>query len=91
MARVRLWSWLCNRSVCGRELMKEKSTTEIKCILLLVSFFLLCACGKKEEEPKVKVLIVPKFEIGEMSGDEASEAQLFYEHYCAGCFSLLKH
>ncbi|MCR4855177.1 MAG: hypothetical protein K5908_03320 [Erysipelotrichaceae bacterium] len=51
----------------------------------------MCACGKKEEEPKVKVLIVPKFEIGEMSGDEAGEAQLFYEHYCAGCFSLLKH
>ena len=45
----------------------------------------MCACGKKEEEPKVKVLIVPKFEIGEMSGDEAGEAQLFYEHYCAGC------
>ncbi len=66
--------------------MKEKSTTAFKCILLLVSFFLLCACGKKEEEPKVKVLIVPKFEIGEMSGDEAGEAQLFYEHYCAGCF-----
>ena len=38
---------------------------------------------KKEEEPKVKVLIVPKFEIGEMSGDETGEAQLFYEHYCA--------
>ena len=34
---------------------------------------------------KVKVLIVPKFEIGQMSGDFPGEAQLFYERYCAGC------
>ena len=41
--------------------------------------------GQKEEKTKVRVLIVPKFEIGEMSGDSAGEAQLFYEHYCEGC------
>ena len=33
----------------------------------------------------VKVLILPKFEIGDIDGDFPGEAQLFYEHYCAGC------
>lgn len=33
----------------------------------------------------VKVLIVPKFEIGGIEGDFPGEAQLFYEQYCTGC------
>ena len=33
----------------------------------------------------VKVLILPKFEIGDITGDFPGEAQLFYEYYCAGC------
>ena len=33
----------------------------------------------------VKVLILPKFEIGLIEGDFPGEGQLFYEHYCAGC------
>ena len=32
----------------------------------------------------VKVLLLPKFEIGEMSGDFPGEAQYYYEHYLAG-------
>ena len=28
---------------------------------------------------------MPKFEIGEISGDEADEAQLFYDTYCPDC------
>lgn len=32
----------------------------------------------------VKVLILPKFETGAMSGDFPGEAQYFYEHYCLG-------
>lgn len=55
------------------------------CIVFLASFLLLSACGKNAEKTKVRVLIIPKFEIGEMSGDASGEAQLFYEHYCAGC------
>ena len=37
-------------------------------------------------EPKipVKVLIIPKFEIGEMKGDSPGEAQLYYERYLDG-------
>lgn len=33
---------------------------------------------------KVKILILPKLEIGEMSGDFPGEAQFFYEHYLQG-------
>ena len=65
--------------------MKRKRSIVFICVLLLASFSLLCACAQKEEKTKVRVLIVPKFEIGEMSGDAAGEAQLFYEHYCPGC------
>lgn len=54
-------------------------------VLILTSFFLLCGFDKKAEKTKVRVLIVPKFEIGEISGDDPGEAQLFYEYYCADC------
>ena len=65
--------------------MKRKRSIVFICILLLASFSLLCACAQKEKKAKVRVFIVPKFEIGEMSEDAAGEAQLFYEHYCPGC------
>ena len=65
--------------------MKRKTMIAYTFMLFLVSFFLLCGFDEKTEKSKVRVLIVPKFEIGEMSGDDPGEAQLFYEHYCAGC------
>jgi len=38
-----------------------------------------------EEAPiEIKVLILPKFESGEMAGDFPGEAQYYYEAYCAG-------
>lgn len=64
---------------------QHKTRVIFTCILFLTSLFLLCACGQKTETTKVKVLIIPKFELGEMSGDEAGEAQFFYEKYCADC------
>ncbi len=45
----------------------------------------MTAYAADAERIPVKVLIVPKFEIGDMDGDFPGEAQLFYEHYCAGC------
>ena len=36
------------------------------------------------EEIPIKVLILPKFEIGELSGDFPGEAQFYYEHYLEG-------
>lgn len=35
----------------------------------------------KNEKIPIRVLILPKFEVGEMSGDFAGEAQLYYEKY----------
>lgn len=54
--------------------------------LFICAVVILCmnACGadKTAEKIKIKALIIPKFEIGEMSGDDIGEAQLFYEKYC---------
>lgn len=38
---------------------------------------------KKQSIP-IRVLILPKFENGNMAGDFPGEAQFYYEHYCAG-------
>lgn len=60
----------------------------ITCVLilfLLISCFLGCkAVESNEERIKIKVLILPKFEVGEMAGDVPGEAQFYYEEYCAG-------
>ncbi len=45
----------------------------------------ITAYADDAEQIPVKVLIVPKFEIGDIEGDFPGEAQLFYEHYCTGC------
>lgn len=51
--------------------------------LLCVSVFSSCSSGS--EKTALRVIIIPKFEIGEMTGDFPGEAQLFYEKYCADC------
>lgn len=65
--------------------MKRKKFVAFTCVILLLFVFFMSACGKKDAKTKVRVLIVPKFEIGEITGDFPGEAQLFYEYYCAGC------
>ena len=40
---------------------------------------------------KIKVLILPKFEIGNMKGDYPGEAQFYYERYMAGAKSYPLH
>ena len=59
-------------------------------LILTICIQVLAACSfssKKEGSKKaaLNVLIIPKFEIGEMSGDFPGEAQLFYEEYCPEC------
>ena len=52
----------------------------------MTALALLAACGAAEQKkPAIRALIIPKFEIGEMTGDFPGEAQLFYERYCPGC------
>ena len=53
-------------------------------ILLLFSILPGCSSKTKEQKLPVKVLILPKFEVDEMTGDFPGEAQCFYEAYLAG-------
>lgn len=52
----------------------------IAAVLCLILAFSLASCGKKQ---KIKVLILPHFEVDELSGDFPGEAQLYYEYYLA--------
>ena len=60
-----------------------------KTLLLIIAFALICAgclpAAESGGKPALRVLIIPKFEIGEIAGDFPGEAQLFYERYCPGC------
>ena len=53
---------------------------------ILVIICTLSGWSSRPENEKlpVQVLILPKFEVGEMSGDFPGEAQLFYEEYLSG-------
>lgn len=53
----------------------------IKYMLMIMLLAGLCGCSIKEKQLQVKVLILPHFEIGEMYGDAAGEAQHYYERY----------
>lgn len=44
----------------------------------------LCGCSALQRRKRVKVLILPKFEVAGMEGDFPGEAQLFYENYLLG-------
>lgn len=62
--------------------MKKYIFTFILILLLLTG----CKSSSEEENfpVEIKVLILPKFEVGELSGDFPGEAQYYYEEYCAG-------
>lgn len=51
-------------------------------MLMIIPLSLTSCVSKKDDKIKIKLLFIPKFEPGEMSGDEIGEAQLFYERYC---------
>ncbi len=58
--------------------------------LIIILVHLVCSASYASgagisEKTGLRVLIIPKIEIGEMSGDFPGEAQLFYERYCDGC------
>lgn len=42
------------------------------------------AMAENADPISIKVLILPKFEVGEMAGDFPGEAQYYYEAYCTG-------
>lgn len=59
---------------------------KMACAAMLVFVVVLTACSlqHKNQRIPVKVLILPKFEVGEMSEDFPGEAQCFYEEYVEG-------
>ena len=64
---------------------KKRFQTGLVIIILSICIFVLAACASASKKIPVRVLIIPKFEVGQMSGDFPGEAQLFYEKYCEGC------
>ena len=52
--------------------------------LLLIVPLSGCSSKPKDTRMPVRVLILPKFELGELTGDFPGEAQHFYEEYLAG-------
>ncbi len=53
-------------------------------ILMIACIHSGCSSEGTDQRIRVRVLILPKFEIGAMAGDFPGEAQYFYEEYLAG-------
>ena len=53
-------------------------------ILLMTGMLAGCASHTADQRNHVRVLILPKFEVGAMTGDFPGEAQCFYEEYLSG-------
>lgn len=64
----------------------KHSTAAVLAVLLLILVFPFSALSEEEKIP-VKVLLLPKFETGELSRDFPGEAQYFYETYLDGADS----
>jgi purine nucleoside permease len=70
----------------GRNKCKKRIRLSVLLILLVtICIQVLSACSSSSKKTALRVIIIPKFEVGEMSGDFPGEAQLFYEKYCPGC------
>lgn len=53
-------------------------------LLLMIGMLTGCSSQTKDQRNHVRVLILPKFEVGAMAGDFPGEAQYFYEEYPVG-------
>lgn len=62
----------------------------MKKLIGFICFVLVCLTGcqpipgASDDPVKIKALILPKFEVDELSGDFPGEAQYYYEAYCEG-------
>lgn len=69
--------------------MGESDLKKVITLILIAVMLMTCFSGCKapesgKEKTKIKALILPKFEVGEMSGDAPGEAQFYYDEYCVG-------
>lgn len=53
-------------------------------LVLLMMCSAISAVAESANPVPIKVLILPKFEVGELAGDFPGEAQYYYEAYCQG-------
>ncbi len=58
-------------------------------VILMASVVSIQVFAEAETPIEIKVLILPKFESGEMAGDFPGEAQYYYEAYCVGADEYL--
>ena len=65
--------------------MKRRVSHLLITITILFCALVITACSQADKKTAIKVIIIPKFEIDELTGDFPGEAQLFYEKYCNGC------
>ncbi len=61
-----------------------KKTAALAAILLILTALAGFSARAEEGKISVRVLILPKFEVGGMTGDFPGEAQYFYEEYLEG-------
>lgn len=62
--------------------MKRKGLCLLIFIMIVTSAIAVSSCSSADKKTSLRVIIVPKIEIDEMTGDFPGEAQLFYEKYC---------
>ena len=73
------------RSVSEVTMTAKKRSLIIVLIMCLLCMVFFCACSIGDKKTPLKVIIIPKLEVNEITGDFPGEAQLFYENYCADC------
>ncbi|MGN0779175.1 MAG: hypothetical protein ACI4MJ_08520 [Aristaeellaceae bacterium] len=61
-----------------------KKLLSLLCLSLMLLALCIPAMAETAEPIEIKVLILPKFEVGELAGDFPGEGQYYYEAYCAG-------
>ena len=62
----------------------QKLVIALAAVLVLIAALTACLFRLQDQRIPVRVLILPKFEIDEITGDFPGEAQFFYEEYLAG-------
>ena len=73
--------WLTMTSVPIKRIAASAVTLPM---ILTIGILTGCSSRASDERNPIRVLILPKFEVGDMAGDFPGEAQCFYEEYLAG-------
>ncbi|MBQ9827284.1 MAG: hypothetical protein IJM62_01230 [Lachnospiraceae bacterium] len=62
----------------------KKYIAALAALMVIIGTMAGCSSREKDEKLSVKVLLLPKFEVGDITGDFPGEAQYFYDEYLAG-------